>query len=127
MKAEIALALDERGLVRPDLMRRALEANERAKYHLSLLQMARMHADAPYATAPTLSSDRVHAGIDDERLDSVIESAVALGDAYRIPGARGIVDAALRETREMIDPLRASADPSASSFEGRLDAIAGEI
>ena len=124
-KTAIALALDEHGLLLPDLVHQALAANERAKYELSLLQTARAYADAPFGPAADLSADRMRAGIEDTSLDSVAMASAAFGGAYRIPGARKIVEAALGHVDAMIAPLRAEpgATEKTTAFERRFQAF----
>jgi len=57
--------LGETALTMPFVLCAALAANERAKYVLSLLQMAAAHADRPETAPATLSADREACGIAD--------------------------------------------------------------
>jgi uncharacterized protein Yka (UPF0111/DUF47 family) len=125
-KTTVLGALDEHALLLPDLLDRALGANERAKYYLSLLQMAAMRADAPDVAFPDLSGERVSAGVDDPRFDAVVAGARrALGDRLRVPLAAEIVERSVGAVREMMEPLRAAS--RAEAFEARLAAVAGAV
>jgi uncharacterized protein Yka (UPF0111/DUF47 family) len=126
-KTAIATALDERGLLVPGLLKDALAANERAKYYLSLLQLARAHADTPEAAAPSLAPDRERAGIPDVELDRVVERATSTApDAYRIPRVRAVARAAVADVEEMIAPLHATGSDTAA-FDRRLASFEGAI
>ena len=46
-KQDVVGELRERVLLQPSLVNQGLEANDRAKYLLTLLQAARAHADEP--------------------------------------------------------------------------------
>src|SRR5579883_2544064 len=75
-KADVLQSLEEHSLLLPALLNRALAANERAKYFLSLFQACSNPADrAGSATAQTssLRSERLAAHIDDVDLDRVVE------------------------------------------------------
>jgi uncharacterized protein Yka (UPF0111/DUF47 family) len=125
-KSTVLGALDERGLLLPELLGSALSANERIKYYLSLLQMAAMRADAPDASFPDLRGERVAAGIDDERFDAVVaQSRRSAGDRIRVPHAAEIVERALRDLEEMIAPIRAARNGSGelAELEARLAAV----
>lgn len=59
-KTEIVDFLGERALVLPALLSAALAANERAKYILTLLQMAASQAENPQASPPSLRRSLRH-------------------------------------------------------------------
>src|ERR1035437_7010502 len=89
-KQEILQDLDEPSLVLPSLVNRGLEANDRAKYLLALMQTARAHADQPDRPFSSLSEERLAAGIADERLDHMVEETRrADGDCYLAPRGGG--------------------------------------
>jgi len=71
-KVNIVSELGEQRLLLPSLVNTGLEANDRAKYLISLLQSARTHADIPEAAAPNLQEERQACGISDSSLDTVV-------------------------------------------------------
>lgn len=130
-KATIVGLLGEGDLFLPDLVHEALAANARVKYFLTLLQLARAHADAIDGSVPDLRREREAAGVADERLDDVIrESRRGRDSEYRIPFVRTILEQVFAAIDAMIDPLRAAC-PSrfdaegAAAFERRRAALAG--
>ncbi|MFI5042383.1 MAG: hypothetical protein ACHQNA_11140, partial [Acidimicrobiales bacterium] len=74
-KHDVVDELGERVLLLPSLVNRGLEANDRAKYLLTLLQAARAHADDPAGPFSALREERLAAGVPDEQLDEVIGRA----------------------------------------------------
>jgi uncharacterized protein Yka (UPF0111/DUF47 family) len=121
-KSAVLGTLDERGLLLPELLERAFAANERAKYELSLLQMAVMHATAPDVDFPNLRGERLAAGVTDERFDTVVATArPAREDQVRVPMGAEIVEDLLEDVGRMVDPLRVA--ERAGGLEGRLAAI----
>lgn len=118
-KRAIIEELGDAPLVLPELLHDALVANERTKYLLSLLQVARGHADAPASAPPDLAGERARCGIDDARLDAIAAaSRPAPGGQYRIPTARAIVERLCDETARMIRPLAAAGPDEARAGEG---------
>src|SRR5208283_4619188 len=82
-KQQIVRDLGESSLVLPVLVNRGLEANDRAKYVLALLQAARGHADHPDRPFSSLRGERLAAGVADARLDDLVaEARTASGDVY---------------------------------------------
>lgn len=110
-------------LLLPSLLRRGLEANDRAKYLLSLLQAARAHADAPPSPWTSLSEERRVAGLDAPELDSVVgRSRVEGPDLYLIPGAGRIHRLLVEAVGDMVAPLHV-ADAASPVGTGRLEAL----
>ncbi|MBV8282294.1 MAG: hypothetical protein JO347_09565, partial [Candidatus Eremiobacteraeota bacterium] len=88
-KDRIIDTLGEAGLLLPEAINRGLADNDRAKYWLSLLQMAKAHADAPDSEFSDLRRERIAADIADARFDRVVEGSTrAAPDRYHIPEAR---------------------------------------
>src|ERR1035437_11107600 len=86
-KQEILQDLDEPSLVLPSLVNRGLEANDRAKYLLALMQAARAHADQPDRPFSSIRDERQAAGVADERLDGLVaETSLAGASGYFVPG-----------------------------------------
>jgi uncharacterized protein Yka (UPF0111/DUF47 family) len=109
VKAEVVEELDGSALLLPSLLRRGLEANDRAKYLLSLLQAARAHADEPSHPWLSLREERVTAGLSDSGLDSVVERSRREGpDRYQVPGAARIHQLLVESVREMLAPFDAA-------------------
>ena len=93
-KQDVVGELGERVLLLPSLVNRGLEANDRAKYLLTLLQAARAHADEPAGAFSSLRDERLAAGIADVELDDVVaRSRRVEQDLYVIPGVRDLHDA----------------------------------
>ncbi len=123
-KRDVVEELGERTLLLPSLVNRALEANGRAKYILSLLQAARARADAPSEPFTTLREERVAAGVRDRELDEVVARSVRVGpDAYQVPGAGRLLADLVGAVREMVEPL-APPDGEDGGFADRLSALA---
>jgi hypothetical protein len=127
-KTRIVGELGEPGLLLPALVNEALASNDRAKYLMTLLQVAREHADRPQAPATDLRQERLACGVADAELDTVVARSRKEGpDAYLVPGARRIHDLLVDEVRRMLTPLRARAgsapgngDQPAGPYEERV-------
>lgn len=122
-KTQIVDLLGERALVLPALLTAALVANERAKYILSLLQMAASQAENPQATAPSLRQEREACGLAEPGLDRVIARAEHDGRGhYHIPGAQRLIALLDDALRAMIAPLGVAAKdaPDAAQRHARF-------
>lgn len=123
-KTQIVDFLGERALVLPALLTTALVANERAKYVLTLLQMAASHAENPQAAAPSLRKEREACGIAETGFDRTIAQAEHDGNgAYHIPGARRLVALLDDALRAMLAPLGATGKDGAALRAGYLDRL----
>jgi uncharacterized protein Yka (UPF0111/DUF47 family) len=106
IKTRILDLLGERVLLLPEQVNRALAANDRVKYLLTLLQAAKHHADAPEAPFSDLRSERLAAGVPDEELDGAVAGSQRSRDAgYSVPQASQIHDRIQRAIGEMLEPL----------------------
>jgi len=113
VKQDVAEELGEEALLLPSLVNRALEANDRAKYLLTLLQAAQAHAREPERPFSSLRDERLAAGISDETLDEVVGlSRPAEQDILVIPGVRDLHDALAGAVTEMLAPLTDEIAPS---------------
>ncbi len=125
-KREVLEELGESTLLLPSLVASGLEANDRAKYFLTLLQAAREHADSPSMVGPSLREERLAAGITDADLDSVVEGSLRTeDDLYAIPRAGRIHTALIDAIADMLTPLdvaRVAGAPDRS----RLEALAAD-
>jgi len=123
-KERIIQELGEGELLLPELVRRALAANDRVKYVLTLLQTARSAADG--AQVPDLHEERLASGVEDPTLDRVVaESVRVAGGAYRMPYAERLTRQALAEVETMLAPLLTSGAAAADELRQRL-AMLGE-
>jgi len=122
-KQSIVAALGEHALALPRLVDEALAANDRVKYRLTLLQVARRHADAPEEPLPQLVAERGAAGIDDAALDALPRACERAGAGdYRLPGAGALLAAIAADVRTMLAPVRLAA-PGAEALVARADAL----
>ena len=74
-KTKIVDFLGENALVLPAFLNAAIAANERAKYLMTLLQVAADQAQHPQAPAPTLRAEREACGIAATELDRAVARA----------------------------------------------------
>ena len=112
MPAKVAIIeqIGERGLLLPELIARALAANDRVKYYLALLEAAQARAQAPQQPASNLRVQREATGLADSSLDHVVEASVDRGNhTTYIPGACVIIDRLFEEQRRMLSALEAAA------------------
>ena len=123
-KREIVREVGQLALVLPSMVNQALQANDRAKYYLTLLQAAATHARRPDRATPSLRGERLAAGINDQWLDRVVESAEARTDDDRFvaPRAGEIHDALLDAIDDMLRPL-AVIDVQQSPDRARLEGL----
>ncbi len=112
--------LGERELLLPDLMSRALSANDRVKYLLTLLQGARAAADGD-ADASDLREERLAGGVSEAALDRVVHASARRKDgSYAIPGGSELVGRAFGEVEVMLVPLRVAAVEASGQLDERL-------
>jgi len=123
LKQEIVEDLGESSLVLPELINRGLEANDRAKYLLALIQAARAQADHPDRPFSSLREERLAAGIADEQFDGLIgQSRATGGGCYFVPGIESVHSELVAAISEMIVPLEV--DPAHSGlFSTRLQRV----
>ena len=109
-KLQIVDILGEKALVLPALLQTSLVANERAKYLLSVLQMAVSHADHSDAPAVSLQFEREACGIADASLDRAAPYSRS-DDAgyYIIPSVRNLIALLDEAMRAMLAPIEAAA------------------
>jgi uncharacterized protein Yka (UPF0111/DUF47 family) len=117
-KTGIVGFLGEKALVLPALLDTAITANERAKYVLSLLQMAASQAEHPQDSAPSLRAEREGCGISDRSFDRAVAESVSDGrGTYHIPGAQRLISVLDNALSEMIAPLAVANGAAAQSAE----------
>ncbi len=128
-KSNIIDDLGESALLLPARVNDALLANEQAKYFFSLLQNALLQATRPDMEVDALAREREAVGIEDARLDDVVENTRATADGFLVPGFCAIRARLLALVEQMIEPLRLAAwqfsvGESVTRFEQRLAALA---
>jgi uncharacterized protein Yka (UPF0111/DUF47 family) len=123
-KTRIVAALGERRLLVPVLLNQALAANDRAKYHLTLLQSARAHAEHPAEAFSSLRTERLACGITDPSFDEVVAGAAkGEGNRYVLPHTRRLCAELGSNLQEMITPFETTGKPEAERFRRRLEVL----
>jgi pyruvate,orthophosphate dikinase len=119
-KDRMIATLGESELLLPDLMSRALSANDRVKYLLTLLQSARAAADGD-VDASDLHEERLASGVSDLSLDRVVHASVLRDDgSYAIPGGAELARGAFAEVERMLVPLRVAGVEASDDLHQRL-------
>jgi pyruvate,orthophosphate dikinase len=122
-KDRIIATLGESELLLPDLISRALSANDRIKYLLTLLQSARAAADGD-ADASDLREERLASGVSDLSLDRVVHASVQRDDgSYAILGVSELTDGAFGEVDTMLVPLRVAGVKASDQLSERLNEL----
>ena len=106
-KREVVRELGELALLLPSMVNQALEANDRAKYYLTLLQACAAGARLPGHPTPSLHRERLAAGINEAWLDQVVESSEPSDDdhAFVLPRVNEAHDALMSAVGEMLTPF----------------------
>ncbi len=122
LKQTVVSELGDEELLAPDLIARALVANDEAKYYLALLQTARDNADRPQIPAPDLKAERRASQLSDDWLDDVVGGTRKdRAGAYRVPHGPDI----LRRIRASIDTmLDCLPEADQAAFSARLAKLA---
>ncbi len=127
-KTTILDSLDERALLLPSLVNRALAANDRVKYRFALLQAAQSYAERPDALMSNLRAERLAAGVQDSDLDRVVGGSTLIGTGrYQIPESARIVRDALADVGEMLEPLRTAGHSESAGFSRRYETAASAV
>jgi len=127
-KTTVLDALDEKALLLPSMVNRALTANDRVKYRLTLLQAARAYAEAPDADTSNLRAERLAAGVQDSDLDRVVTESVRVGPGrYRVPEWPRILRDARADVAEMSAALTAAGTPEGADFSRRIEAASSLV
>lgn len=133
-KTQIVEELGEKELLLPNLVNAALTANDRAKYLMTLLQMAKNQVDHPDLGSPDLKPERLACGIADSDFDSIVGRSRSEADGvYRIPGVQRVRDWIVENIREMLVPLQVrdmivspNGSTQAPGYEQRLETLVAE-
>ncbi|MEQ8230150.1 MAG: DUF47 family protein [Gammaproteobacteria bacterium] len=127
-KSSIIDDLGEHALLLPARVNQALVANEQAKYLFSLLQNALLQAARPELEVDALAREREAVGIEDVRLDEVVETARTVESGCLIADFDGIRERLFALVRQMLEPLRPEAPDDTRTDEvascaARLEAL----
>jgi len=130
-KLAIVRELGEGALLLPEFVNLALEANERVKYLMTLLQVAKEQADHPGRPVDRvdLGDERTRARLDGT-LDEIVRAARREPDgACRLPGAAHLHGLLLEGIEAMIAPLResGSSPDEVAWFEQRLAGLGSAV
>ena len=121
-KVEIVKRLGEQAVLLPSLIAEALNANDRIKLRLTMLQEAAAHASSTGSAAPSFQAERQAAGLSDPQFDRVITGARPLdGDRIAIPGVAGLLAGIPVDLATMLAPVEAVDPESGKSLRARLD------
>jgi uncharacterized protein Yka (UPF0111/DUF47 family) len=130
-KTAIIEQLGENALVLPTLVASALQANDRAKYYMSLLLGCREHVLNPDEVVPNLSVERRAGGEGDVALDRVIDGSRRGPDnTIVIPRFATIQQRLIASVEQMCAPLQIAASGAVhpvDSYERRLKAIREQL
>ncbi len=123
-KAKIVEQLGETGILLPELLATALEANDRAKVRMTLLQEAVRHAENPASPEHSLDRERQAAGLNDTVFRSTVANARILnGDRLAIPGAELLLKGLYEDIDAMVAPIMLGDGKAAEAFSKRLEAL----
>jgi len=128
VKQSIVAALGEQGLALPRLIDEGLAANDRVKYRLTLLQLARRHADAPQQPLPDLRAERAAARIDEPSLDELpLACERDQGGVYRLQGGGALLAATERDVRAMLAPVHLAGGADSAALEARAATLLASL
>ena len=120
-KVQIVAQLGEAKVLLPELLAAALDANNRAKVRMTLLQEAVAHAQNPASPPQTLDAERRAAGLDQPVFASTVKDAHAAdGGRFAIPGARALLSGLYADIDTMMAPLRLASPKKGEEFAGRV-------
>ena len=127
-KTAIVAHLGESAVLLPQLLSRALDANERAKLRMTVLQDALAHAEQPSAPVPKLQREGRVLGLDDVALDATVSGAHLIdGKQMALPGGRTLIEGLCQDIKLMVEPLKTDDPETAKGFFERVDAVGGEL
>jgi uncharacterized protein Yka (UPF0111/DUF47 family) len=124
-KTQIIQELGNKELLLPKLVNEALAANDRIKYFLSLLQMAKSHADNLGHDFSSMKLERQASGITDSSFDSVVEASSRTDGHYSIPNAKRIIEGIKDDIWKMVAPLSVRATDK--NYRSRIESLIGQI
>ena len=120
-KVEIVKRLGEQAVLLPSLIAEALNANDRIKLRLTMLQEAAAHASSVGSDAPSLQAERHAAGLSDPQCDRIITGARLLdGDRIAIPGVTGLLAGIPVDIATMLAPIELVDPENGKPLRARL-------
>ena len=123
-KVQIVEQLGEAQVLLPELLAAALEANDRAKVRMTLLQEAAAHAQNPASPPHTLDAERRAAGLDQPVFASTVRDARALdGGRFAIPGARALLSGLYADIDAMMAPVLPQTVKKGEEFAMRFEGL----
>ncbi len=124
MKSGIIERLGKTEILLPALIGEGLQANDRVKVRLSVLQAAARHARAPETAAFDLADECRAAGIDADAMQALVTGASRLaGDEIAAPGLRDLGGAIWDDVGDMIRAVKAGDDAQGDAAQTRFAAI----
>jgi len=120
-KVEIVKRLGEQAVLLPSLIAEALNANDRIKLRLTMLQEAAAHASSGGKAAPSLQAERHAAGLSAPQFDRIITGARLLdGDRLAAPGVTELLADIPVDMATMLAPVEVVDPESGKSLQARF-------
>jgi uncharacterized protein Yka (UPF0111/DUF47 family) len=127
-KVEIVKRLGEQAVLLPSLIAEALNANDRIKLRLTMLQAATAHASSVGSAAPSLQAERHAAGLSDPQFDRIITGARRLdGDRIAIPGVTLLLAGIPVDMATMLAPIEVVDPECSKSLQARFADLQKQI
>ncbi len=121
-KIEIVERLGEHAVLLPSLIARALNANDRVKLRLTLLQEAAAHAAG--RPASSLEAERNAAGLVAPQFDRIVVGAAPVDEGHiAIPGVSALIAGVADDIAAMLAPVEAIDAEGAASLTTRFDRL----
>ena len=120
-KIEIVESLGEGAVLLPALIASALEANDRLKIRLTLLQEASSRAADPGRAPLSLDAERRSVGLDAPAFDALVSGARAVDpQGFIAPGAALLAAGLAEDLRAMAAPIAVAGSAEAAEVQTRL-------
>lgn len=120
VKKEMVREIGQEEILLPELLEKALLANDRIKYYLTLLQTAQQKAEYPNEKFSQLREERESVSEEAERLDNVISGSTKTSEGdYDIPFADDILESIKLCLEQMLRPLDSLNDRTGSELHER--------
>jgi uncharacterized protein Yka (UPF0111/DUF47 family) len=127
-KTTIVAHLGESAVLLPQLLSRALDANDRAKLRMTVLQDALAHAEQPSAPIHMIQSEGRTLGLDNIAFDGTISGARLIdGKTLALPGGKALIEGLCQDIKLMVEPLKSGDPHAAKAFSERIQAVDGEL
>ncbi len=127
-KAAIVEHLGQSAVLLPQLLSKALDANDRAKLRMTVLQDALAHAQNPALSPTKLDSGPRAIGLDCLALQAALSGARFVdGEHISLPGGKALFEGLKADLAAMIEPLKVGDPNAAEKFAVRAKAVGGEL